>query len=103
MICHVLDNLAMPNAKFILLARKEHYENETETVNWIKKHYNVEFVLIDKLTEGAMYSMLCHVLKCKLPYLAAYADNGGICVFSYRSGRWVLNKWNETGRLEPEA
>ena len=53
--------------------------------------------------EGAMYSMLCHVLKCKLPYLAAYADNGGICVFSYRSGRWVLNKWNETGRLEPDA
>ena len=52
MICHVLDNLNMPNAKFILLARKEHYNNELETVNWIKENYNVEFVLIDKLTEA---------------------------------------------------
>ena len=53
--------------------------------------------------EGAMYSMLCHVLQCDLPYLAAYADNCSVCVFSYRSGHWVLNKWNETGRLVPEA
>lgn len=58
MICHVLDNLKMENAKFILLTRVEHYENEQETVNWIRANYNVEFVLIDKLTEGAACTVL---------------------------------------------
>lgn len=76
MICHVLDNLAMPNAKFILLARKEHYENETETVNWIKEHYNVEFVLIDKLTEGAACTVLhAHrLINNDTPMLIANSD-----------------------------
>ena len=58
MICHVLDNLNMPDARFILLTRKEHFENEQETVNWIKSKYNVEFVLIDNLTEGAACTVL---------------------------------------------
>lgn len=53
--------------------------------------------------EGAMYCMLCHVMQCALPYLAAFADNCSICVFTYKSGHWVLNKWNETGNLIPEA
>ena len=30
MICHVLDNLNMPNVKFIMLTRAEHYINEQE-------------------------------------------------------------------------
>lgn len=58
MICHVLDNLNMPGAKFILLARKEHYESEPQTIKWIKDNYNVEFVLIEKLTEGAACTVL---------------------------------------------
>lgn len=53
--------------------------------------------------EGAMYHMLCHVMQCDLPYLAAFADNCSVSVFTYRSGHWILNKWNETGRLIPEA
>ena len=39
MICHVLDNLNVKNAKFILLARGEHVEQEQETVNFIKTNY----------------------------------------------------------------
>lgn len=58
MICHVLDNLNYSGAKFILLARAEHYNNEQETVKWIKNNYNAEFVLIDKLTEGACCTVL---------------------------------------------
>ncbi len=58
MICHVLDNLNMTDAKFILIARKEHYDSEPETIQWIKDNYNVEFVLIDKLTEGAACTVL---------------------------------------------
>lgn len=76
MICHVLDNLNMPDARFILLTRKEHFENEQETVNWIKSKYNVEFVLIDNLTEGAACTVL-HAYKLidnNTPLLIANSD-----------------------------
>ena len=76
MICHVLDNLNMPDAKFILLARKEHYENEPRTIQWIKDNYNVEFVLIDKLTEGAACTVLhAHrLINNETPLLIANSD-----------------------------
>lgn len=76
MICHVLDNLDMPDAKFILLARKEHYDNEPETIQWIKDNYNVEFVLIDKLTEGAACTVLhAHrLINNDTPLLIANSD-----------------------------
>lgn len=76
MICHVLDNLDMPDAKFILLARKEHYDNELKTIQWIKNNYNVEFVLIDKLTEGAACTVLhAHrLINNDAPLLIANSD-----------------------------
>lgn len=76
MICHVLDNLDMPDAKFILLVRKEHYDNEPETIQWIKNNYNVEFVLIDKLTEGAACTVLhAHrLVNNDAPLLIANSD-----------------------------
>lgn len=76
MICHVLDNLNIKDAKFILLARAEHYKNEQETVNWIRKNYNVEFVLIDKLTEGAACTVLhAHrLINNDTPLLIANSD-----------------------------
>lgn len=76
MICHVLDNLDMPDAKFILLARKEHYDNEPKTIQWIKNNYNVEFVLIDKLTEGAACTVLhAHrLINNDAPLLIANSD-----------------------------
>lgn len=76
MICHVLDNLDMPDAKFILLARKEHYDNEPETIQWIKNNYNVEFVLIDNLTEGAACTVLhAHrLINNDVPLLIANSD-----------------------------
>ena len=76
MICHVLDNLNMPDSKFILLARKEHYENEPETIKWIKNNYNVEFVLIDKLTEGAACTVLhAHrLINNSIPLMIANSD-----------------------------
>ncbi len=76
MICHVLDNLNMSDAKFILLVRKEHYENEPETIQWIKDNYNVEFVLIDKLTEGAACTVLYahRLIDNDIPLLVANSD-----------------------------
>ena len=76
MICHVLDNLNIPDAKFILLTRFEHYNNEQETVKWIKSNYKVEFVMIDKLTEGAACTVLhAHrLINNDTPLLIANSD-----------------------------
>lgn len=53
--------------------------------------------------EGAIFCMLCHVLQCQPTRLAGLADNCSVSVFTYKSGQWTLNKWNETGKLIPEA
>lgn len=53
--------------------------------------------------EGAIFSMLCHVLQCQPTRLAGLADNCSVSVFTYKSAQWILNKWNETGNLIPEA
>lgn len=76
MICHVLDNLNIPDVKFILLTRFEHYNNEQETVKWIKSNYKVEFVMIDKLTEGAACTVLhAHrLINNDTPLLIANSD-----------------------------
>ena len=52
--------------------------------------------------EGAMIAMLMHVMQCDLNYLPAHADNCSIAVFTYQSGKWILNKWNEKGSLISE-
>lgn len=76
MICHVLDNLNMDDTKFILLVRKEHYESEPSTIQWIREHYSVEYVLIDKLTEGAACTVLhAHrLINNDTPLLIANSD-----------------------------
>jgi UDP-N-acetylglucosamine diphosphorylase / glucose-1-phosphate thymidylyltransferase / UDP-N-acetylgalactosamine diphosphorylase / glucosamine-1-phosphate N-acetyltransferase / galactosamine-1-phosphate N-acetyltransferase len=58
MIVRVLENLSYPNAKYILIARKEHLEAEKELVNSISLEYNVKFISIDKLTQGTACTVL---------------------------------------------
>lgn len=58
MIAHVLENLSMSNARFILLTRAEHYQQEADTIAWIQQNYPVKFVLVDKLTEGSACTVL---------------------------------------------
>ena len=53
--------------------------------------------------EGAIFSMLCHVMQCRPTRLSALADNCSVSVFTCKAGQWTLNKWNETGNLIPEA
>lgn len=76
MICHVLENLKIEGAKYILLARKEHFDAEQDTVKYIVQNYNVEFVLIDKLTEGAACTVLhAHrLINNDKPLLIANSD-----------------------------
>lgn len=58
MIVRVLENLSYTNARFILIARKEHLEQEKELVALIEGQYNATFIAIDKLTEGTASTVL---------------------------------------------
>jgi UDP-N-acetylglucosamine diphosphorylase / glucose-1-phosphate thymidylyltransferase / UDP-N-acetylgalactosamine diphosphorylase / glucosamine-1-phosphate N-acetyltransferase / galactosamine-1-phosphate N-acetyltransferase len=66
MIVRVLENLAYPDARYILIARKEHMEKEVELVNQIEKEFNAIFIPIDKLTEGT---------ACTVLYARKYINN----------------------------
>lgn len=58
MIVRVLENLLYPDAKYILIGRKEHLEQERELVEQIQSQFNVEFIGIDNLTEGTACTVL---------------------------------------------
>ena len=58
MIVRVLENLAFPDARYILIAREEHLKQEKELVTWIERNYNVTFVTVDSLTEGTACTVL---------------------------------------------
>lgn len=66
MIVRVLENLAYQDARYILLSKKDHIEKEQKTIEKIKKDFNVKFITIDKLTEGA---------ACTLLYARKYINN----------------------------
>ena len=66
MIVRVLENLAYPDARYILIARKEHMEKETELVKQIEKEFNAIFIPIDKLTDGT---------ACTVLYARKYINN----------------------------
>ena len=66
MIVRVLENLAYPNARYILIARKEHIEKEAQLVKQIEKEFNAIFIPIDKLTEGT---------ACTVLYARKYINN----------------------------
>jgi len=120
MICHVLENLKVEGAKYILLARKEHFEAETETVDYIEKNYNVEFVLIDKLTEGAACTVLhAHrLVNNDTPLLIANSDqivdmnindyiidsnnrrlDGSVLCFEDSDKKWSYAKLDKNGHI----
>lgn len=76
MIERVLDNLQYPNARYILLARKEHLESRLDLASTIKRKYNVEFITVDKLTEGTVCTVL-HARKLinnSTPMIIANSD-----------------------------
>ena len=43
MIVRVLENLALPEARYILIARKDHMERESALVKQIEKNFNAIF------------------------------------------------------------
>lgn len=66
MIVRVLENLAYPDARYILIARKEHMDKEAKLVKQIEKEFNAIFIPIDKLTEGT---------ACTVLYARKYINN----------------------------
>ncbi|EKK3596715.1 2-C-methyl-D-erythritol 4-phosphate cytidylyltransferase, partial [Campylobacter coli] len=71
MIVRVLENLYIPNANYILIARKEHLESERALVEYIKTKFNVQFIGIDNLTEGTACTILYakKIIDNKMPLL----------------------------------
>lgn len=76
MIVRVLENLYIPNANYILIARKEHLESERALVEYIKTKFNVQFIGIDNLTEGTACTILYakKIIDNKMPLLIANSD-----------------------------
>lgn len=66
MIVRVLENLAYPDARYILVARKEHMEAEATFVQQIEREFNAVFVPIEELTEGT---------ACTVLYARRYINN----------------------------
>ena len=66
MIVRVPENLRYKDAKYILIARKEHLIQEKKLVDEIQNDFNVEFIGIDKLTEGT---------ACTVLYARKYINN----------------------------
>lgn len=118
MIVRVLENLSYPDARYILIARKEHMEKEKELVKQIEKEFNAIFIPIDKLTEGTACTVLYarKYINNEEPLLIANSDqivdinisdfiddcknrnlDGSILTFidEYKDPKWSFAKLNE--------
>lgn len=76
MIVQVMENLKESDAKFVLLARKEHIESNANLIKQIKSQFNATFVSIDKLTEGTACTVLFarSLLSPQEPVVVANSD-----------------------------
>lgn len=123
MIERVMDNLAIPGARFILIARQEHLDAEPETVAALEARGDVEFVGIDTVTEGAACTVLtaASVWDSRAPLLTANCDqivdfdcvafiedsrrrglDGSILTFrdEARDPKWSFARLNDSGLVE---
>lgn len=58
MIVRVLENLAYPNARYILIARNEYLTQTKQAIKNFLPNIQVDFLGIDKLTEGSVCTIL---------------------------------------------
>jgi NDP-sugar pyrophosphorylase family protein len=123
MISRVLDNLYYPDARYILIGRKEHLEQEEELVAEISSKYNATFIAIDQLTEGTACTVLFSraMINTDEPLLIANSDqlvdcsiedfindcvdrklDGSILTFTdlELNPKWSFAKTNEDGLVE---
>ncbi len=123
MIERVMDNLSIPGARFILIARKEHLEAELETVSALEARGDVKFVAIDNVTEGAACTVLtaASTWDPSAPLMIANCDqivdfdcidfiedaqrrglDGSILAFrdEARDAKWSFARLNDSGLVE---
>lgn len=76
MIARVIENLYIPKANYILIARKEHLEREKALVQQLSTSYNATFIGIDKVTEGTACTVLFarQYINNNTPLLIANSD-----------------------------
>ena len=74
MIERVMENIYIPNSRFILIVRKEHLEKEIIQIEHIKAKYpGTVFLVIDKLTEGT---------ACTVLYAKKFIDNDDVLLIA---------------------
>lgn len=76
MIQHVLENLLVKEARFTLIARKEHLQKYGAAVRSLKEKFNASFITIDQLTEGTACTVLFakRIIDNRVPLLVANSD-----------------------------
>lgn len=76
MIERVMENVNMPNAQFILVARKAHLDNYQHVIAKLRETYKIELILLDKLTEGTACTVLSafKLINNDTPLLIANSD-----------------------------
>lgn len=76
MIVRVLENLNVKNARYIIVGQEEHLRLQKELAENIKSNFNVDFVAVDKLTEGTACSVLYarNLINNDTPLLIANSD-----------------------------
>tara|TARA_R110001583_G_scaffold111063_2_gene260142 strand:+ start:18380 stop:19120 length:741 start_codon:yes stop_codon:yes gene_type:complete len=120
MIQRVLENLKYPEARYILVAQKDHLEKEKDLVSRIEKEFNVYFIPIENITEGTACTVLYarKFIDNDKPLLIANSDqivdmdiamliddcktkgsDGSILTFidKYKDSKWSFAKINENG------
>lgn len=110
MIARVIENLSYPDARYILIGRKEHLKAECDLVKRLEESYNATFLGVDQITEGTACTVLFarHLFDPQKPLLIANCDqiiDGGIleyveeCFAKKRDGS-ILTFVEPTGSLK---
>lgn len=123
MIEWVIENLKVPGANFILIARKSHLDAEKELVKALEKKHSIKFIAIDQLTEGTACTVLFarQLINNETPLLIANSDqyvefdlssmlsdaqsrklDGSILTFidEERNPKWSFARVNERNEVE---
>lgn len=122
MIRWVIENLQVPGARFILIARKEHLEAERELAASLEREFPLEFIAVDQLTEGTACTVLFarRQINNDIPLLIANSDqwvefhiadllsdaasrklDGSILTFTdyEKNPKWSFAKTDDNGRV----
>lgn len=76
MIQHVFENLNLPNAKYIAIVQKEHLIQQRALCEQLQNQYNLTFIPIEGITEGALCTCLFahRMINSDDPLLIANCD-----------------------------